>query len=305
MLEDRIFSPYAVGSDYPRWHHANYTTRSGGGIAALSGTVDVSPSDIITPSAGRRRLGGRLRASGVAADFLTVAGANVDGLDLNSTDNQSNAFTTGIGYIYLLEPFGLPRWARYTNVASGKRVPRSPRGFLTVSSTTPNHFYGVPSAGIGLPASTGLGATTTTKGVCIGAVKYTGGVAGEVTCDGRMEWMAGFQSLFATKTGTDPYVATFSLIEGTHYMPGAKTLTVEVTLDAGPDPSGGTVDVAWVVEDQVGNAAFNLGHDSFPVGSSNFIFVQTRKIPVPSGYPYAGNTLAGTTLVITSRARPR
>src|SRR6267378_3249810 len=99
-----------------------------------------------------RRIGGRLRRGS--------AGTDADFLDLTAAENRENGFTptVGIWSLYLCTPFGLPCWARYTDVTAGLRVPRSPRG-IPVMSMVPIDPDGRPTSAIALPAALGLGAT--------------------------------------------------------------------------------------------------------------------------------------------------
>ena len=188
LFEDRIIPPHNVAADYPRWGRVEYevNTQLSAGKALLVGTVDVSGSDALTPSPGKRRLGGRLRASGISADLP----GGFDGVDLNDSNNWAGSISNGVAAVFLLEnPFGLPRWARYTNVASGARQPRSPRGFVVVTQVAgPTAGWGTPSAAIGLPTSTGLGTATVTKGIYLASVLFAGGVAGPTHASGRTQW---------------------------------------------------------------------------------------------------------------------
>jgi hypothetical protein len=300
IVEDRILSPSNVGSDYPRWHHANYMVNTAvAGKAILTGTVDVSGTDIITPSPGTRRLGGRLRTSGISADVIS----GIDGLDLNDSNNWSAAITTATAFLYLLDsPFGLPRWCRYTNAASGARVPRNPRGFLVVSTQPPTSFYGSPGAGIGLPASTGLGTTTTTKGVCIATLKYTGGACAPTTCDGRTQWNSAAYAaspVTGTTVGTTtPYTVNYVLGESTNFPPGVKAIWADVQLDFTPT-AGAIVTLTATISDFSGNPMTTLFQDAVTGYASNATsFWHRFRIPIPATYLYAGLSYLNPTLSI-------
>lgn len=293
MFEDRLFSGFNVGSDYPRWHHCNYRvdTSSASGKALLVGTVDVSGSDQLTPSAGHRRLGGRLRTSGVSADLP----GGIDGLDLNDSNNWASAPGTNLGYVYLLEGLaGLPRWARYTNVAAGVRKPRSPRGFLVVSTTPPTHFYGTPSAAVGVPTSTGLGAITTKQGICIAAVKYSSSaIARESICDGRGQWGDWYPTVSGTGTtlSSTAFSVAFNPLELTQYPPGAKAVEVDVVVPLIAPSGGAPVSVNVVLNDPDNNAIGVLWSGAFfaaEVSSNNPSFGVRLKLPVPALYPSVG-----------------
>src|SRR5579859_1434896 len=94
-------------------------------------------------------------------------------VDLDESANQElgYAFPAGLSFLYLLTPFNLPRWARYTDASAGTRTPRSPRGIPLVSTVAPQHWTGKPNATITFPAIFGFAAGSTNSGVCIAAVK--------------------------------------------------------------------------------------------------------------------------------------
>lgn len=291
LLADRVQQPFSSTFDYPRWHHANYVVDTSlGGSTYLLGTVEATATDIVNNSPSLRRLGGRLRSSG-------ITDAAVDGVDLNSANNWSSTITTAVGYMYLAEGmFGLPRWARYA-AAPGVRTPRNPRGFVVVSTTPPCDFYGAPSAAIALPASTGL-AGSFTKGVCFGAVNYVSGhVTSPSICDGRTQWNGStallvYPTSSAVITGSSPaFTATFALRGNVTHLSGAKALyvTVEFTLT--------TVTAAGLlVTATIGNAGGGIplaqvqsSHYPLPGGGAQF-FSMTLRVPWYHAYPAGGNS---------------
>jgi hypothetical protein len=85
-------------------------------------------------------------------------------------------------YVYLLTPFGLPKWARFTDAAVGVRQARSPRGIPIVSAVGPAHSYCVPSAPITFPAVFGFNGASTLAGACIAGVYFDGAVFHRQTC---------------------------------------------------------------------------------------------------------------------------
>jgi hypothetical protein len=292
LIEDRIIPPHNVGADYPRWGRVDYevNTQLSAGKALLVGTVDVSGSDALTPSPGKRRLGGRLRASGISADKP----AGFDGLDLNDANNWAGSISNGVAYVFLLEsPFGLPRWARYTNVASGSRQPRSPRGFLVVTQATgPTAGWGTPGAAIGLPTSTGLGTATVTKGAFLGAVLFTGGVAGPTYASGRTQWSTSTSSspspIFAALTGTITTVtstsgyATFGLT-GSAYPISAKGIHAVVKLTV--STAAQDVEVSSYVFDSTNTFLLATAEDTVVATHGDGVITRTLHIPLPTSYP--------------------
>lgn len=110
-----------------------------------------------------RRIGGRIRRGtpGTDAEFVD--------LQLAANEDGTSFPANGFGYVYLATPFGLPRWARYTDGPTG-RVPRSPRGIPMLSYLSPRHLKAFPTGTFNLPALTGLGTVDETDVTCIAAV---------------------------------------------------------------------------------------------------------------------------------------
>jgi hypothetical protein len=244
LIVDRIRQPFAVSRDFSPVDriHAQVDVGTYAGKAVLTGWVDCSPTDLVVSgtSPGRHRLGGRLRTGSTAADLVNTIGLP-DGLDLNAAANQSGTWTAGqMVYLYVLEPFSLPRWVRYTDSSTGSRKPRGPRGMLLVSPVAPTAFYGCPSAAITLPASWGL-AGSTSKGVCILAlVGQAGQKVAPLIADGRKvsmggttgagtiadyTWVATVDSTSAGIVGGTLQVV-FDLVDGTTHPPNAKAIDV-------------------------------------------------------------------------------
>lgn len=115
-----------------------------------------------------------LRGRGIGGQFRRATpGTDVASIDIGSGDgNQSGAITealTGHVFLYACTPFALPRWALYAPHPA-VRVPRSPLGMLMASYTRPD-LFGVPSATLPLPTSTGLGGVVNTEdAVCVAIV---------------------------------------------------------------------------------------------------------------------------------------
>lgn len=80
-------------------------------------------------------------------------------------------------YCYLVFPFGLPRWVRYTDSSAGMRVPGFQRGIPVISSN-PCAFNGAPLApGVATPTATGLLDSAGTSAIVAfaGRAPYAGG----------------------------------------------------------------------------------------------------------------------------------
>jgi len=222
LVSARIIPPFNTYlSTISRQHvtgRVDSTTTAGKSL--LMAAMDVPG---IFPSS--TRLGG---ASGRGTPGSDIGGTQVD---LQDTANVSGTFSTGAPcYLYLLEPFGLPRWARYTDAVSGSRLPRSPRGILVLSATKPT-YSGIPSAPIALPSSTGL-AGTASSGVCVVAgfaVSGSGGM-GNIIMDGRVQWPSTPWPSAAGATGaiTGTTGVIWSLAENTTHPPNARGLHIGI-----------------------------------------------------------------------------
>ena len=104
--------------------------------------------------------------------------------DLNNPAVMEPSFytdlATGIGgaiksktyYVWLMCPFGLPRWAAYTPSSSGVRKPQSPRGIPVLSCTGPD-ANGYPMSPVQLPIGLGLGTGGVSK---FGRMAFAGAI---------------------------------------------------------------------------------------------------------------------------------
>lgn len=274
LVNDRIFAPFNMTLDFPK-------NRCFGRVDSnnqLVGTVEVS--------VGARRLGGRIRrgSPGTDGDFLLVSDA------ANTASGQ--APTAGNFYfIYWVVPFGLPRWARYTDGPSG-RVPRSPRGIPIVCNVAPNKD-GKPSAAINMPVSTGLLSSTTSAQLAI-AGKMNGGVFQDVLLDGHTQWANGFAGMDHAGTSLAAAAATFTLVDNTDIPANAKAIYFRIEIIEN-NVSAGTIyrntNVNLAVLDPTGLAfacfvGFQANHISNPTGSGlNIPWGIDGKLPLYHSYP--------------------
>ena len=140
LVSDRTFGPSAITLVRPRV----------GDRSMFNATALVTATGLIDATFDGYHMGGRLRSgsAGVAdADNINVALANNQEPGIVFTPNRP-------WYLYLLFPYGLPRWARY-NGSALPRVPRNPKGIPVVSMIAPD-TDGLPTAAITPPTATGL-----------------------------------------------------------------------------------------------------------------------------------------------------
>jgi hypothetical protein len=139
LISDRVWAPFKNAYTNPRLRR-NYISidrTAVAGKAFLIGQVDASVHFANNGvDVGWYRLGGTMNRGTPGTDGTC---------DLNDAANQSGALASPC-YVYLLEPYGLPRWARYLDSIAGTRVPRSPRGIPVVTTIAPVALTNAPSA---------------------------------------------------------------------------------------------------------------------------------------------------------------
>lgn len=215
VVTDRAIGISALSQDYPTIQQLSYQVdgETTAGQAIATGKVQA----VI----GSKRVGGMMRRG--------TPGADVNSVDLLANVEPGFVAPAAGGWIYtyLVTPFGLPRWARYT--ATAPFLPRSPRGILVTSTTPPKHLTGAPTVAISLPTSTSLGGSSTSA-VCISAIRMNVEATPRAStiADGRTMWSS-ITNLSNTATPTAGGAA-FTVTPGTDYPTNAKALWVSVQL---------------------------------------------------------------------------
>jgi len=292
LLSDRIFNVQNIAIDLPRKTTLEYSTNNATGLITR-GVVEVD--------GGNRRLGGRLQRGSPGTD-----GGYVDFMDAANQDPTINiAGGPGLVFFYLVTPFGLPRWARYTDVSAGIRYPRSPRGIPIVSQIPPSHVYDIATAPITFGTAFGFAGASTQAAVCFGAAFYaSGAIFNQTTSDGWTE----ANNLLAPTVGsvaatvTDPVLikGTFTFTENVHFPAGAKRIRVQVgvTLLA-PTSVPSSFLVAMGLAMSTGVVGYNAQQFSFSTGDTQVfctplaaaswpfsqLFAWTVEITLPNEYP--------------------
>ena len=232
LLHDRIFGTSPVEQDLPRRTKLLYSSSLGAGAHHIAnGVVEVSY--------GQRRLGGQLRRGSPGSDV------NQGYVDFSLAANQEDSYVyatspQALTFYYLLTPFGLPRWARYTDYVSAptSRTPRSPRGIPLLSNVPPVHVYGTPTTAIVFPAVFGFNGASTSSGVCYGAAAgAAGALQPQCTTDG---WSSGFEPMPAV-AGSAPATGLFTLLENTSFPAGATRLRIAITFQLTQNAGGGAL----------------------------------------------------------------
>lgn len=261
LVADREFTPFAVASDLPI---------PGVQMNAFASVTDDLHGYARATYAGRR-IGGKLRRGTPGTD---------DPIDTQDATLGEGAWAWEVGpqlmYTYLLLPFGLPRWARYSDAPG--RHPRAPRGILVWSRTPPTHLFGKPSLPIVLPDACGFAGQTTTDGVCIACnVEAEFGNLG-FTSTGNTQMLGGliWRSLSLNVNGSN--LESALLEEGTHYPANARAIYVSAVFG---------VSLATITK---ANYAGKISLFSGTVDSSDYVAVE-------GGGGVIANPTAGTSVV--------
>ena len=143
LAADRISGPFAtsrlINENRRSLSFCNAT--SSPGIPLMNAEVDTT--------FGGYRAGGLIRDNWSSIYF-----------DPTNANNQAAGFafgTTGaLWSVFLVFPFGLPRWVRYSDSSSGLRIPGAQRGIPVVSTTIAGNSGAPLAPGVQSPAATGL-----------------------------------------------------------------------------------------------------------------------------------------------------
>lgn len=234
-------------------------------------------------------------------------GTQTDGVDIADTTNQEPGFLFAGNrqwYLWHLFPFGLPRWARYTDVFPfGVRVPASPRGIPVVTTKGPSDMRGLPVSPIAFPTSTGLAGAvgTNTSDAVMSAHGYIDlddlphGVlgSGDITYDILGSNLGALDISFpAASTNNDASLFVFS--DNTQFPANIRALhcTFEATLNNGTSAIHATLQNLFDVEyiDST-DTALTIQGESVPIIIPNattfiFNFRTTVRIPMIPTYPW-------------------
>jgi hypothetical protein len=281
LINDRVFNPTKMTRAVPK------ITRQWG-KAFFDAVSTTKLSGVFETSLAGRRVGGQIRPGVPLTDATFI--------DLSAAANQaSGQVPTGaqLWFVWFLCPFGLPRWARYTDGPAG-RVPRSPRGIPVVSNVAPNKD-GTPSAVVALPVSTGLaGSTTSAALACAGAT--IGAVMTSALFDGIVTTLPN-QTPAAQNAGSiTSTVATFTLTDNVHYPANASSVLVELRLSDGVAslPAATANDYQPIIEtfdpSDATHALTEVQQTSIiianpTVGAVQPSFCMLARIPLVSAYP--------------------
>ncbi len=210
------------------------------------------------------------------------AGGVFGGFNLRDVANQEPGFAvvaSTLVAVWLLFPGGLPRWVRYSTVASppfGGRVPNGPRGIMVLSSTLPLSTAPLPSAPVNPPPASGLVGSLTSEALLVGVLanSSTPGVAGCVAkcVDGRTTFGqapgVGIPVLLPVVTPA-AFSAAVALQYGLTVPAGVRAVLLNATCDMTGVPA-----TPFNYQPSMGSQRFPVGNEIF-VGEANTIAAQT------------------------------
>ncbi len=291
LISDRPNGSSNQSYDLPRRTTLHYSTTATGAVGVpfpVSGVAEVINQG--------RRVGGRLLSGAPDSNDSNLY------VDFVDPDNQESGFGTsgsGIAYFYFLTPFGLPRWALYSNATSGVRYPRSPRGIPIVSKSGPRHAYGYAAFPIVLPAVYGFAGVSVAEEECayFGATTYLTATGPSVffnlfSCtDGWTTFSRAPSVSLTPATTPTTTTGTFTLTEDADIPSCCKKLRCTLTVPL----TTATVDAVIVVKPEF-TLTLPSGQSAYAQPSTQSVYantgaafsptlVWTFEIDVPDNYP--------------------
>lgn len=244
LISDRTRSPFMLTAQLPetiqQWAVVN--DRDFASQARLTG--------VIMSSLAGRRVGGNV--------YRGTPGTDNQWVDLLDVANQSAGFAmpaSGLVYLYLCTPFGLPRWTRYSTAG----LPRAPNGIYVLSTVSP-YTNGKPSANLPLPTSivgaSGQFISPNGAAVCVAAFHVSSTTMHGLTIDGKAHWIrTGLGSTsapdgIALSAGARALTTSvFTIAPGVHFPANAKaiwcnfTASLNISANTTPTVANGSVEI--------------------------------------------------------------
>ena len=248
----------------------------------IAGTVDLEYAG--------RVVGGRLGRG--------VPGTDAESIDLGAHYAAGFTITQGeLAHLYLLFPHNLPRWARYTDAASGQRVPRAPLGIPVLSRVAPT-VEGFPSTSIPMPLSVADLAATCDAGLVLFSTPMRDNTEDEIypipiVASGDEIWIqeAGAGNIEPAIVSPGNTGCVFRLTPGVHYPPQARSIRLAVRASWNSGGTNGVYPMLFVLTSIAtgdGGAARLAVTTTVPVRVENANSGSaevTVEVPVPMHYP--------------------
>ena len=291
LLADLARPPHLVYEDFPRVRQSGSAIHVGAGVWQAKGVVEGELSGW--------KCGGELAPALSGANFLLLNSAG---------GRQEPGFSASASlpwYLYLVQPFGLPRWVQLSPTASGgTRRPMGPRGIPVFTQKAPEGLSGRAGSAISLPTATGLGSSSSNAlAVMSGAFASAAAFCGVVVGDGWTMISEGGISTAPT-SGAGTLTVTYRLVGNTNVPAHARAVRVRF-LTSYADTAGYITSFARRV--QVYDAAGgNLLYakrltttEALPVSGA---FVDTFEIDleIPPNYPGGAPQTIDVQLTITA-----
>ena len=231
------------------------------------------------------RVGGELAATSSGATYLDLQSAGVK--------EAGFAAAPGLAYLYLLLPFGLPRWCRLNPSTSGNRDPGALRGVPVFSTRPPAGLSGRLGSAAALPTGTGLGSSSSAGTAVLGALFNAGSALLNATVGDDGWCLVGEPGVQLSPTaGAGTSAPSYTLVSGTSFPPHAVALrlrfTTGVTLGAGTTVSARRT---YLVQDPVSAATQFTRYWEAPATSpagGSFSLIDEVDVPVSPNLPVGG-----------------
>lgn len=208
LMSDMVRSPAQVTQQFPKQGRNWATYHEVGGVRTLRGWVETELDE--------SRMGGQFASS--------ISGFAGGALDLLSTEVLESGFAPVANTpwaLYMVRPFGLPRWARYSPATTGARQPQPLNGIPVFTQRLPGTHRGKPSTAIALPTGLGLGGTSTDAVVAVtggfgAGPTFLSGVVG-----GGWTRLTGPPAVISPAAGAGTGSVRYDLSDNTHWPNGA------------------------------------------------------------------------------------
>lgn len=234
--------------------------------------------DAVAPS-------GRMLGGDLSLDAGDVA------IDLSSTLVLASApVANTFWHLFLAEPYGLPRWCKYTSVGSGARMPGRLRG-MAIVQTGAVQPAPVTNVSTGLNGPTGLGfpGTIVALGgsmVCVAGGSFDGAAAFilNFSGDGLVQWQdTGRTKAAAALTNT---LATWNMSPGDDYPVNARAIWLRVNVQYNTNAANTQFSTTNIRA--TNNGAGTVVQQTFRTGSlagQLYSCVHTVRVPIHELYP--------------------
>lgn len=291
LLADLARGPHLVFEDFPRVRQSGSAIHIGGGVWRARGVVEGELNGW--------KVGGELSPSASGADFLLLNSAG---------GNQEPGFSAVAStpwYLYLVQPFGLPRWVKLSPTASGgTRRPMGPRGIPVFTQKAPEGLSGRAGSALTLPTATGLGGSSSNALAVLTGAYATGPTwCGAVVADCWTEISEGGIATAPT-SGGGTNVVVYRLVGNTNIPSHARAVRVRF-LTSYADAAGYITSFArrvQVYDAASGNLLYakrRTTTEALPVSGA---FVDTFEVDleIPPNYPSGSPQTIDVQLSITA-----